>query len=39
MSTLLGRLVIPVAFLLYLFSLKKFKWVAIKTAAREWALL
>ena len=39
MGTLLGKLVIPVAFPLYLFSLKKFKWVAIKAVAREWALL
>ena len=37
-GTLLGKLVILVAFPLYLFSLKKFKWGAIKAAAREWAL-
>jgi len=37
-GTLLGKLVIPVAFLLYLCALKKFKWAAIKAAAREWAL-
>jgi len=35
MGTLLGKLVIPVAFLLYLCSLKKFKWGAVKAAARE----
>jgi len=38
MGSLLGKLVIPVAFPLYLFSLKKFKWDTIKAAAREWAL-
>jgi len=38
MSSLLGKLVIPVAFLLYLCSLKKFKWGATKAAAREWVL-
>ena len=36
-GTPLGKLVIPVAFLLYLYSLKKFKWSAIKATAREWA--
>ena len=35
MGTLLGKLVIPVAFPLYLCSLEKFKWGAIKAAARE----
>ena len=35
MVTLLGKLVIPVAFPLYLCSLEKFKWGAIKVAARE----
>ena len=30
MGTPLGKLVIPVAFLLYLYSLKRFKWNAIK---------
>jgi len=37
-STLLGKLVIPVAFPLYLCSLKKFKWGTVKAAAREWAI-
>ena len=35
MGTILGKLVIPVAFLLYLCSLEKFKWGTIKAAARE----
>jgi len=35
MGTLLGKLVIPVAFPLYQCSLKKFKWGAIKAVARE----
>ena len=35
MGTLLEKLVIPVAFPLYLCSLKKLKWAAIKAAAKE----
>ena len=38
MGTLLGKLVIPVVFPLYLCALKKFRWGAIKAASREWAL-